>query len=80
LKIPDRYEANLPLLYAYLKSQPEVNLDDYMSTFSLAFKNILKKSLEEQARKNMMTKYSEASQEPQDEMQFDIQNRQSAAT
>jgi hypothetical protein len=71
LKVPDRYEANLPILYAYLKAHPDVNLDDYMSTFSLAFRNIVKKSLEDQARKNM-PKFSEQSQEPQDEVQFDI--------
>jgi len=30
-----------------MKAQPDVNLDDYMATFSVAFRNIVKKSLEE---------------------------------
>jgi hypothetical protein len=50
LKIPDRYEPNIPKLYACLVSRPDLNIDDYLGTFAAPYRKMIKTSLEEQAK------------------------------
>jgi hypothetical protein len=65
LKAVDKFDANLPRLYQYLRANPDVNLDDHIGNFSSQFKIFVKKRLDEYTQRMNPIK------EPQDAMEFD---------